>query len=298
MHKQWKNTTLWFTIPALLPVVVFLVYPIINGLYLSFFDNAGSFVGLQNYVDTFTDLRVINLLQIPGPPPYGALIHNIIWVIFHLPFTLIFGLGFALLMKRTRGMTIVRTMVFLGMVVPMVVGGILVRFLFSKNSGLIPHVFQQIGVESLHNNWIAHPQTALFALIITSVWLWVGYAMVVYIAGLTTIPTTYYDVAAIEGCSRIQTLRWITIPLLKNSTSVIILMTIIWELKLFDLVYASTGGGPGNATNVMALEMYLTAFKFNNPGKGMAIAVILTLITLIPISFSVRQTLNPQSEVC
>lgn len=84
--------------------------------------------------------------------------------------------------------------------------------------------------------------------------------------------------------------------MLKNSTSVIVLMTIIWELKLFDLVYASTGGGPGNSTNVMALEMYLTAFKFNNPGKGMAIAVILTLITLIPISFSVRQTLNPQSE--
>lgn len=289
-------STLWFITPALLPVLLFLVFPIISGLFISFFDNYGTYVGLENYLDTFTDKRIINLEQFPGYPPYGALIHNLVWVIFHLPLTIILGLTFALLLKKTRGMTIVRTMIFLGMVVPMVVGGIMVRFLFSKNSGLIPHLFKTLGVPSLYINWTAHPQTALIALIAISVWLWVGYAMVVYIAGLTTIPTVFYDVAAIEGSSSMQTLKWITIPMLKNSTSVIVLMTIIWELKLFDLVYASTGGGPGNSTNVMALEMYLTAFKFNNPGKGMAIAVILTLITLIPISFSVRQTLNPQSE--
>ncbi len=296
MKKQLKMSTLWFIAPALLPVVLFLVFPIINGLFISFFDNHGTFVGLKNYLDTFTDTRIINLKQIPGYPPYGALIHNLVWVLFHLPLTIILGLGFALLLNRTRGMTVVRTMIFLGMVVPMVVGGIMVRFLFSKNSGLIPHLFKALGIQSLDVNWMAHPQTALIALIAISVWLWVGYAMVVYIAGLTTIPTVFYDVAALEGSSSWQTLRLITIPMLKNSTSVIVLMTIIWELKLFDLVYASTGGGPGNSTNVMALEMYLTAFKFNNPGKGMAIAVILTLITLVPISFSVRQTLSPQSE--
>lgn len=296
MKKQWRHSTLWFIAPALLPVILFLVFPVISGLYISFFDNSGTFVGLENYTATLTDARVINLKQIPGYPPYGALIHNLVWVLFHLPLTIILGLGFALLLKRTMGMTVVRTMIFLGMVVPMVVGGILVRFLFSKNSGLIPHLFKALDIQGLNVNWIAHPQTALVALIATSVWLWVGYAMVVYIAGLTTIPTVFYDVAAIEGSSRTQTLRWITLPMLKNSTGVIVLMTIIWELKLFDLVYASTGGGPGNSTNVMALEMYLTAFKFNDPGKGMAIAVILTLMTLIPISFSVRQTLNPQSE--
>jgi multiple sugar transport system permease protein len=180
----------------------------------------------------------------------------------------------------------------MGMIVPMIVGGILVRFLFSQNAGMVSRFFRVIGIEQLDINWIAHPETALFALILTSVWLWTGYCLVVYMAALTTIPGALYEAAALDGAASWHKFRYITFPLLKPATGIIVIMTVIWETKLFDIVYSSTLGGPGRATSVMALEMYLTAFRYFEYGKGTAIATLLTLMTIIPIIFMVRASLK------
>ncbi len=287
-----RKHTLLFISPALLIVLIFLIVPIFQSVYLSFLSDDGQFIGLKNYIDIFTDTRVIDLSGFPKWPPLGALIHNFIWTIVHLPLTLCLGLFFALLLKNITGATVIRTVIFLGMVVPMIVGGILVRFLFSQNAGMISHIFRAIGVEQLDINWIAHPETALFALIFTSVWLWTGYCLVVYMAALTTIPQSYYEAAELDGAASLQKFRHITFPLLKPATGIIVIMTVIWETKLFDIVYSSTLGGPGRATNVMALEMYLTAFRYFEYGKGTAIATLLTLMTIIPIIFMVRASMK------
>ncbi len=288
-----RKHTLLFISPALLIVLIFLIVPIFQSVYLSFLSDDGQFIGLKNYIDIFTDTRVIDLSGFPKWPPLGALIHNFIWMIVHLPLTLCLGLFFALLLKNITGATVIRTVIFLGMVVPMIVGGILVRFLFSQNAGMISHIFRAIGVEQLDINWIAHPETALFALIFTSVWLWTGYCLVVYMAALTTIPQSYYEAAELDGAASLQKFRHITFPLLKPATGIIVIMTVIWETKLFDIVYSSTLGGPGRATNVMALEMYLTAFRYFEYGKGTAIATLLTMMTIIPIIFMVRASMKP-----
>jgi multiple sugar transport system permease protein len=287
-----RKDTLVFITPALLIVLIFLIIPIFQSFYLSFLSDDGEFIGLKNYIDIFTDSRVINLSGFPKWPPLGALIHNFIWIILHLPLTLFLGLFFALILKNIKGATIVRTVIFMGMVVPMIVGGILVRFLFSKNAGMVSRVFRVIGIEQLDINWIAHPETALFALILTSVWLWTGYCLVVYMAALTTIPTSLYEASELDGASSWNKFRYITFPLLKPATGIIVIMTVIWETKLFDIVYSSTLGGPGRATSVMALEMYLTAFRYFEYGKGTAIATLLTLMTVIPIIFMVRSSMK------
>lgn len=287
-----RKDTLLFISPALLIVLIFLIIPIFQSFYLSFLSDDGQFIGLKNYIDIFTDTRVINLSGFPKWPPLGALIHNFIWMVIHLPLTLFLGLFFALLLKNIKGATVIRTVIFLGMVVPMVVGGILVRFLFSKNAGMVSRFFRVIGTEQLDINWIAHPETALFALIFTSVWLWTGYCLVVYMAALTTIPQSYYEAAELDGAASLQKFWYITFPLLKPATGIIVIMTVIWETKLFDIVYSSTLGGPGRATSVMALEMYLTAFRYFEYGKGTAIATLLTLMTIIPIIFMVRSSMK------
>ena len=287
-----RKDTLLFISPALLIVLIFLIVPIFQSFYLSFLSDNEEFIGLQNYIDIFSDSRVINLSDFPKWPPLGALIHNFIWIAIHLPLTLFLGLFFALLFKNVKGATIVRTIIFMGMVVPMIVGGILVRFLFSQNAGMVSRFFRAIGIEQLDINWIAHPETALFALILTSVWLWTGYCLVVYMAALTTIPKSLYEASELDGASSWNQFRFITFPLLKPATGIIVIMTVIWETKLFDIVYSSTLGGPGRATSVMALEMYMTAFRYFEYGKGTAIATLLTLMTIIPIAFMVRSSMK------
>ncbi len=287
-----RKDTLLFISPALLIVLIFLIIPVFQSFYLSFLSDDGQFVGLKNYIAIFQDTRIINFSNFPKWPPLGALIHNFIWIAIHLPLTLFLGLFFALLLKGVKGSTIIRSVIFMGMIVPMVVGGILVRFLFSKNAGMVSRFFRTIGVEQLDINWIAHPETALLALILTSIWLWTGYCLVVYMAALTTIPRSLYEAAALDGASAWRQFRHITFPLLKPATGIIVIMTVIWETKLFDIVYSSTLGGPGRSTSVMALEMYLTAFRYFEYGKGTAIASLLTLMTTIPIIFMVRASMK------
>lgn len=287
MKKIEKDTVL-FLAPSMLLVIVFLVFPMLQSILLSLYDKSGEFIGLSNYFSVLKDPRVINWKNIPGRAPYGALINNIIWIIFHLPLTLSLGLLLAILLQKVRGGGIIQSIIFLGMIIPMVIAGILVRFLFSKNAGLVSNFMDSIGVESLSGTWTAHPETALPALILVSIWLWTGYTLVVYRAALTGIPISFYEAAQIDGASPIQSFFKITLPLLKPATGVIIIMTVIWELKLFDIVYSSTGGGPGNSTNVLALEMYLTAFKFGDQNKGAAIATLMTFLSIVPIYYSVK----------
>ncbi len=223
---------------------------------------------------------MLNPEGFPKWPPLGALIHNLLWILIHLPLSLFSGLALAVILKDVKGASIVKSAIFLGMVTPLIIGGIILRFTFEKGVGIVNAFFNVLGVEQLARTWTAYPETALFALIFGSVWLWAGFSMIIYSAGLATIPKEYYEAAKIDGATPFRTFFRITLPLLKPMTITVITMTILWELKIFDIVFVATRGGPGWATNVLAYWMWLLAFKNFDFNSASAVATFLTFLTL------------------
>jgi multiple sugar transport system permease protein len=268
-----------FILPTVALVFAFAVYPAVQTIRLSLLTPAGDFAGIANYLDVLGDRRVVNEAGIAaGRFPMGSLVHTFIWIVIHLPVTAFLGLVLATLLQKVRGRDFIKSVVFLGMVIPGAVGGLVIRFMFEKDLGIVNQALLVFGVPA--RTWTAYPDTALFALIFGSVWLWTGFSLILYSSGLGTIPRDYFDAARVDGANDIQVFFKITVPLLRPITVVVVVMTIIWELKLFDLVYAATAGGPGRATSVLALEIWYLAFVRGNFNQAAVLAVLLGVIAL------------------
>lgn len=285
--KRNLITILFFLSPALILLLTFVIYPFLYTIIGSMFHWSGGsakeFVGFGNYAKVFTSREIINyanIKEVKGPP-FGAFIHNILWIIIHVPLTTFLGLIIAFLLRGIKGEVIIKSFIFIGMIVPMVVGGVLLRFIYDKNAGVINAVLRGLGFENVRT-WTNYPDTALYALILGSIWIWLGFSLVLYSAGLETIPNEIIEAAKIDGASNFRIFWHIVVPMLKPITMVVIAMTVIWVLKIFDIVYVTTRGGPGGASSVLALEMYLRAFQYvpYDYGTAMAIATILALLTL------------------
>jgi len=288
MLKKNEYNKLFFFLPFFVFITAYLVYPLINTTALGFLSKEGEFIGLGNYIKILVKSNdLINFSGVIKGFPMGALIHNLIWILIHLPLSIVLGLLFSVLLKDIKGGLLMKSVIFMGMIIPMIVAGVLTRFLFEANIGIIPNLFRIVGIESLNKSWLAHPDTALFSVIIVSLWVWAGFPMIVYSAGLANIPETYYEAARIEGASTSQIFFRITLPLLKPATIVVVVMTILHELKTFDLVYAATFGGPGGASNVMPLQAWLYAFRASDFGRASATATLLTIMIIFTNFFSI-----------
>jgi multiple sugar transport system permease protein len=262
------------------------------------YEEATEAYGLQNYGEVLEDPATLNPEEFPWPP-LGTLIHNFLWILIHLPLTLFAGLFLATILKDVKGATIVKGTIFLGMVTPMIVGGVILRFLFEGGAGIVPAFFSSLGIERLtfwgrevcvSCTWTIQRETLLFGLIFGSVWLWTGFSLIIYSAGLTTVPQEYFEAAKIDGTSPFRMFYRITFPLLRPVTLVIVTMTVLWELKIFDIVWAVTGsgGGPGRSADVLALQMYRYAFIDMNIGLAAVVATLLTLLTLFSTIWMIR----------
>jgi len=289
-RARWSVLAVFLT-PALILLTLFVIVPILGTVVISFQCKTG--FCLKNYVAVITqqspDLALIYPPGFGGPPPWGALIHNIVWILIHVPLTTMLGLFIAYILRDTVGGSFIKSIVFIGMVIPMVVGGLIIRFMFDKYVGIVPKIFQFLGVKSLAVTWTSYPQTALIALILGSVWLWTGFSMTIYSAALETIPKDYIEAAKVDGASERQIFFKIILPLLKPATLVVVLMTILWDLKIFDIVFVATLGGPGGASTVMALVMYMYFARELDFAKAAAVAVLLALLTLIPGAYMARR---------
>ncbi|KAF2958387.1 ABC transporter permease [Thermotoga sp. Ku-13t] len=279
----------FFLLPAFTLIAVFVVYPVVRTVTLSFFDESGKFVGFVNYVRVLSSREIINVEGFQRGFPLGALVHNLLWVAIHLPVTLLLGLLLAVLLKNVRGGSIIKSIIFLGMVMPMIVGGVMINFIFDRNLGIFNAFIKLFGIQP--KTWTAHPDTALLSLIFGSVWLWTGFSTVLYSAGLETIPKDLYEAAQLDGASPFKIFTKITVPMLKPITIVVITMTLLWELKVFDIVYVATMGGPGGASNVLALQMYLYAFRAMDFNRSAVVAVLMTASTLL-VSLPLLRTLK------
>jgi len=278
VKKSKLSHFLIFMAPALVLIVTFVIYPSLRTIFTSFLDENGK-LSLKNYVEVLKSRDTFDPEGFSRGFPLGTLLHNLIWIAIHLPLTISLGLILAVILRKVRGGNILKSIIFLGMVMPMIVGGVMVRFMFDGSVGVVNGFLRIFGIEG--KTWTAYPDTALFSLIFGSVWLWTGFSMVLYSAGLETIPKDFYEAAAIDGATPLKIFFKITIPLLKPVTVVVTIMTLLWELKIFDIVYVATMGGPGGASNVLALQMYTYAFRELNYGKASVVAVILTASTLL-----------------
>ena len=295
MRRGEVKTAFFFLAPTLALILAFIVGPALYTLGLAFFSDRG-FVGLANFVEVLKDRDTLNLERFPfRSPPWGALIHNAVWVLVHLPLTTGLGILLAVLFANVKGawVSLIRLAIFLGMVTPMIVGGVIIRFLFDAHAGIVPALARLMHLgPPLDRTWTAYPETALLALILGSVWLWTGFSMVLHAAGLSTIDPELYEAAMIDGANAWQQFRYITLPLLWPVTAVVIALTLLWELKIFDIVYVATQGGPGGASLVLALEMYFLAFRDLDPYHAAAVATLLTLVSLFVGVWFARRTVG------
>jgi multiple sugar transport system permease protein len=289
------NQKFVFVLPALLLIGIFVIFPIFETIRMSFTDwekwKEVGYNGIDNYIKIFGDKDFINLDRFPiQGPPYGAMINTFLWTLIFIPVTAFIGLFLAVLLKDIKGGSAIKSLILLGMVTPMVIGGLMILFMYHETIGIVNEFLRYIGLGSFARTWTAYPNTALLSLILGSVWIWTGFPMILYSAGLEIIPGDIYESAIVDGASRWKVFWRITVPLLKPFTLIVVVMSLIWVLRVFDIVYVATLGGPGGASNVLALLAYQSAFLSGDFGSAAAIATFMTLIAAAITLVVVKRT--------
>lgn len=262
-----------FLLPATIVYIGLVLLPVVQAVYYSFFRWNGlgplqNFTGLANYARALGDRVFI-----------GALGHNLQLVVLSLLIQLPLALGLALLLRGiTRGRAAFRTIFFLPFVLSEVVTGVIWSFIYRPEGGLINAVLQSVAPGSAPTTLLADPNTVLYALFVVITWKFIGYHMILYIAGLQNIPAELEEAAQIDGCGPFQTLRYITIPLLGSTIRLSVYLSVLGSLQFFDLIWVMTTGGPVSASDTMATYLYKFGFQRFQLGYGSAIAVIMFLI--------------------
>lgn len=266
-----------FIAPALIWYVVFLVYPMAESLFISFFKWDGlsptmDFVGLTNYINIlFND-----------PVSQHALVNNLLWTIGSLLVPTVIGLLLAVALNRKLpGTTVFRTIFYAPAVLPLVGVGLIWAWMYNPQYGAINAILKAVGLRELAMGWLSNYQTALPATFVTFVWSSVGFPMILYLAGLQAINREYYEAAKIDGASPLQIFRHVTLPGLKETHVVVLSLTVISGFKVFDLIYTMTYGGPGRSTQVLGTWMYFQSFQYYNAGYGSAVAWVIAIIVLV-----------------
>lgn len=270
-----------FILPAILVYILFQIIPLIGAVYFSVMDWNGiagsemNFVGLKNYATALTSPDFIISLK-----NMGKLV--VFSVLFHTPIALLLA---AILHTKCRGYRVFKALFFVPTVFPMTAVGLMWYLMFMP-TGSINALLEGIGLGELAGAWLVNPETAMATIIFVNVWVGIGYYMVILLAGLTTIPNEVFEAASIDGATSVQKFFKITVPMLKPTITMCIVMDVIGTVKIFDLVFVMTGGGPNGLTNLPTTLLYNEAFKYTHYGVGSAIGVIILLICLIGTLFS------------
>jgi multiple sugar transport system permease protein len=270
----------------LLPLAVelfWVFWPAMNSFSLSFtsWNGVGPArpVGLENYERLFADPIFITALR-----------NNVIWAIGFGGLSVIGGLALAVALNRPgRGVGIYRSAIYLPMVISLAVTGLFWRVMYQPG-GPIDVGLGAIGLGDLQQQWLANPDTALYAVLIAAVWRQVGYIMVLYLAGLKGCDPSLEEAAAVDGANAWQRFWKVVMPQLRGVNTVVFAVTVIDSLRTFDIVWAMTRGGPYNTTQLLSTYMFQQGFTLVNLGYGSAIAVVIFVLAIaFIITYLVRQ---------
>lgn len=270
MRKGWSSYM--FVLPGGLFILAFLVFPIFYNIWISFQDvtlmnlnGQHRFVGWDNYRKVFAD------------PLFKSSIGNSLWftagsLVFQ------FGIGFALALffhRRFPGRDLMRSLILLGWMMPIVITGTLFKWILSGDSGVFNHLLSVLGWIDEPVFWLTNQNTALTATTIANIWIGIPFNMLILLAGLQALPEPLYEAAKIDGAGRFRQFTHITMPLMRPTIFIVLMLVLIYTFKVFDLIYVMTGGGPVNVTTVLPLFAYKLAFNNYEISMGSTVASLM-----------------------
>lgn len=285
---HWRSLV-WVS-PALVLLIIFVFYPIVANIVLSFqrigtFPPSSRFIGLDNYVGLAED-----------PVFWTALSNNVAYAVV----SVLFQVGLALVIAATleeligrRLQAWLRTLYVIPATISITVIGMLFKFLYDPRFGLVNEFLGSIGLSDLQRAWLGESETAMGSIIAMSQWQGIGFTALLFVVAIQRVPRELYDAAAIDGAGRVRSFFSITIPMIREMTAVLTILTVSQAFLVFNEVIVMTGGGPNNATQVLGTWLYQNAFILDDRGYGAAIATVVFVITL---SFGIAQVLYTRSR--
>jgi raffinose/stachyose/melibiose transport system permease protein len=265
----------WFALPAMLLFAFVVLVPSARGVHYAFTDWDGldpnyAFIGLRNFADMTRDPDAVQAI-------WHTLLIAVAITIIQNGFGLLLALGVNTIIKSRN---VLRVFLFAPAVVTPIVTAYLWRNLLGPD-GAVNSLLGAVGLGSWRQNWLGDPELALWSIVGVIVWQFAGYSMVIFLAGLQSVPKEIYEAAAIDGGGRVRRFWSVTRPLLAPAFTINLMLSIIGGIKLFDQVYALTGGGPGHATDTISTLIYKDAFTLGEFGYSIALAVVLTIIVAV-----------------
>ena len=289
-HKIYPYLSI---LPVAVVIALFAIYPILHAVRMSFYQylltrpNVHPFVGLGNFINVVTSYYFKESIQITG-------IYTIATVIG----VILYGLGVALLMNtKIRLSTPLKIVILLPWALPAVVSGLLWKWILNADFGILNGILYALGLIDNYIPFIADPTLAKISLIMAHIWKEGPLVAIFFLAGLQLIPDELYEAAKIDGGSGWKTFRHVTLPLLRPIFLVVIVYETMTAILTFDTIYVMTGGGPANSTALISWFAYAEIFKSLNLGNGIALAIIIALITLVLIILYLRVLRTEESTV-
>ncbi|OBQ58049.1 sugar ABC transporter permease [Mesorhizobium loti] len=276
--------------PAVLAYAVFAFYPMIDVIQLSFMKWNGlnadkHWVGLDNYRYVLHD----------DPVFWVAFKNTLIWTFLSVIFPPLIGFGLALgLNQNIPGRSPLRALFYMPVIIAPIAVATMWRWMFDPFFGLFNSLLSAAGWPNLIQDWLGDRNVALYSVFIGYVWEVAGFSMVLFLAGLQGVSQTLVEAARIDGAGRFQLFRYVTLPALRPTITIVLILSLINSLKAFDIVYGMTGGGPAQSTQMLAMWAYTQAMQLGDFGRGSAISVVLLLITVAIVIPYLRWTLKRQ----
>jgi len=272
-ERRARLTPYVFIGPAALLFAAFSLVPIIIAITLSFQDTQtlgeGEWVGVDNFAKLGSD-RLFRT----------ALINTLVFTIGTVPTAMAAGLALAVALNRPLpGRGVLRAMFFVPMVAAGVVVGVIMSWIFNVDYGVANNALAVLGIDRIP--WLTSPNMAMFTLIIVVVWTRIGFCMVIYLGALQSIPSELKEAASIDGADRWARFRSITVPMLTPTTSILLILNVVFSLQAFDVIYVMTGGGPGFSTTVLIQYVFRSAFQDGQMGYAAALGLVLVGILLV-----------------
>ncbi|NHN32514.1 carbohydrate ABC transporter permease [Paenibacillus agricola] len=274
IQKLLKNHTVFMLmlVPAVVLYLIFVIYPMFGGMYYSLTNWTGmdanyKFIGLDNYQSIFTDPRVLVPLK-------NTFIYAFLTTVVVNIMALFIAVG---LDSEIKSKNILRVLIYIPCILSSLIVGYVWSFIFTEP---VAHLGKQLGIELLSNN-ILGSKASLFAVSFVTIWQTAGWYMVIYLAGLQTIDQNLYESAMVDGASRWQKFIYITVPSMVPAFTVNLVIALLRTFKQFDLIFAMTNGGPGNASEVVSLVIYKESFNSFHAGYGSAVGVLLFAIIVV-----------------
>ncbi|HEY0752434.1 MAG TPA: sugar ABC transporter permease [Ktedonobacteraceae bacterium] len=282
-----------FLIPVILYLLIFFGYPLYYSITVSLqgynlqteYTGSAPFIGLTNYLNVLKDTTVHMAAQ-----------QTLIFTVGSIVPQFLLGLGLALFFARKFPLSrFLRSLLLLPWLLPLVVSGTVWKWLFDQTNGIIDQLLAGLHLLPPHYGWLTTPGWALATIIITNIWIGIPFNMVLLYSGLQGISGEVYEAASIDGANKWQQFWYITLPLLRPVISVVLLLGLIYTLKVFDVVYVMTSGGPANTTQIFATWSYNLSFTQQLFGQGAALGNIILIISLVVALFYLRPQRRQQS---